>query len=252
MDVNWSALFDSYGIKKVTETDKSRRAYVPNENQCYVLHAAGILPAAIRPTPAFTLTVLFDNSRDRVKTGYYHAARSDVAARPPEPRMGKELISRWLHLGDELLIGNIGPQIFACKLSATPTSFELIAEEVASRSTSESIIARATAATGLAEKRKTVRTEFSRNPFVILGALHRATGMCETQGCSHTLFKKDDGNPYLEVHHIVPLSEQGHDTLINVAAICPHCHRELHHGINRVRLRTALQQHIASKSLPEL
>jgi len=249
MAVNWTPLFDIYGIKKVTATDKSHQAYIPNEDQRRALDAAGILPSTIRPTPSFSLTVLFDISRDRVDSGYYHSVRSAVAARPPEPRMGKELIRDWLSPGDELLIGNIGAQIFACKMNSVPPSSEVVAEEVACRSTRASIIARANAATGWAGKRKTIRTEYSRNPFVVLGAIERAAGNCETPGCRRVLFKKDDGSSYLEVHHIIPLSEYGRDTLRNVAAICPHCHRELHYGINRVTLRTSLLHHIAGKLL---
>lgn len=249
MAINWSTLFDNFGIKKVTETDKSRRAYVPNEDQCSAIEAAGIAPATTRPTPAIYLTVMFDNSRTVLKSGYYHSTRSTEAARTPEPRMGKDLISTWLNPGDEVLIGNIGAQLFICKLNLILPTAELATQEIASRSTRKTIIARAKAAAGLPEKRTITRTEFSRNPFVILGALDRAGGKCETPGCKHALFKKDDGTPYLEVHHIEPLSNGGHDTLINVASLCPHCHRQLHYGINRAALRTTLQHHIAGKIL---
>ncbi|MCD9544043.1 hypothetical protein GLP24_04155 [Photobacterium carnosum] len=42
--------------------------------------------------------------------------------------------------------------------------------------------------------------------------------------------KKSNGEPYLEVHHIKPLSQGGEDSLENVKAICPNCHREMHFG----------------------
>jgi len=38
------------------------------------------------------------------------------------------------------------------------------------------------------------------------------------------------GTPYLEVHHRVPLAENGEDTVENAVAICPNCHRKAHDG----------------------
>lgn len=43
---------------------------------------------------------------------------------------------------------------------------------------------------------------------------------------------KVNGEPYLEVHHVIPLSQNGEDTLENAEALCPNCHREKHYGIN--------------------
>lgn len=37
-----------------------------------------------------------------------------------------------------------------------------------------------------------------------------------------------DGRPYLERHHIVPISEGGENTLDNIAFLCPNCHRRIH------------------------
>ena len=36
--------------------------------------------------------------------------------------------------------------------------------------------------------------------------------------------------PFLEVHHVKSLSDGGEDTLDNVIALCPNCHREKHYG----------------------
>ncbi|MBY8114030.1 HNH endonuclease [Vibrio fluvialis] len=38
------------------------------------------------------------------------------------------------------------------------------------------------------------------------------------------------GNPYLEVHHLIRLIDDGPDTPENCVAVCPNCHRELHYG----------------------
>ncbi|MBT7455033.1 MAG: HNH endonuclease [Gemmatimonadetes bacterium] len=60
--------------------------------------------------------------------------------------------------------------------------------------------------------------------------------------CGATPFRTDDGRPYLEVHHILPLSEGGEDGMLNVAALCPNCHRAQHHADRRDQLREDLQK----------
>lgn len=41
-------------------------------------------------------------------------------------------------------------------------------------------------------------------------------------------FYDKNGNPYLECHHIIWLSEGGSDDLQNTAALCPNCHKKMH------------------------
>lgn len=76
----------------------------------------------------------------------------------------------------------------------------------------------------------TSQVAFKRNPYVIIEVLERANGICE-KCFKHAPFKRDNGNtPYLEVHHIIPLSDNGDDTVENAIALCPNCHRHAHHG----------------------
>ena len=49
-------------------------------------------------------------------------------------------------------------------------------------------------------------------------------------------FDLSDGSPYLEVHHIRHLANDGSDTVLNTVALCPNCHRELHHGKRKEEL----------------
>ncbi|MEX0372110.1 HNH endonuclease [Spiribacter roseus] len=60
-------------------------------------------------------------------------------------------------------------------------------------------------------------------------ALARADGICER--CNEKApFETSSGLPFLEVHHLTRLSDGGPDAPDKVAAICPNCHREIHHG----------------------
>jgi hypothetical protein len=71
---------------------------------------------------------------------------------------------------------------------------------------------------------------FNRNKYVIAEVLERAQGRCEKCSKSAPFLKDTDKNPYLEVHHIVPLAEGGDDTVENAIGLCPNCHRHAHHG----------------------
>lgn len=223
-------MFDNYGTKAVSSNDRSKRAYVPNLAQRTALMMAGISPSLSKPTPTFPLRVLFDPARHEVSAGFYNSERSAAAARPPESRMGGKFISSWLQAGDEVLIGNIGRELFSFKLASGSAVAAMSAPDVLKTPPPDLITAISRQAKSPPLKRTVSRTEFIRNEYVILAALLRAGGSCETPACMVPLFSRDDGSWYLEVHHVIPLAEGGKDTLANVAAVCPACHRELHYG----------------------
>lgn len=242
----WGKVFDNFGVKTVTKTDKKKLAYVLNNAQIKVLTAAGLtpVPARLAVVPK-SLTVLFDSAVTSVNFSYYGSERTG-SGRLHELRLGREIISSWLEVGDSILIGNIGNQIFAGKLvSGVPEPQELIEQEIVRRSTPATVIARAKAAKkGKPESRETIRNDFVRNPYVVAAALLRAKGNCEMPGCTRELFKKPDGSLYLEVHHVTPLGEGGEDVMENVAALCPHCHREQHFGKDRLNQRSLLSAYV--------
>jgi 5-methylcytosine-specific restriction endonuclease McrA len=244
MAIAWKDVFDTYGIKKVSKTDKKKGAYVPNKQQKSAVVAAGKKPMQ---DLEFDVTVLHDPQVTSVKASYYLSLRSTAKKkRAPEPRMGHALITAWLDQGDQVLIGNIGPQLFAVKLKYAPATEEDVVTEVAKKSDKKTILDRAKKAKGKPAKKVSQREEFVRNPWVVAGARKRSDGKCEVPGCACGLFLRDDDSPYLEVHHIIPLAEGGDDTLLNAAAICPHCHRVLHHGKERMALRAKLAAHVAA------
>jgi predicted HNH restriction endonuclease len=72
--------------------------------------------------------------------------------------------------------------------------------------------------------------QFRRNPDVVAEALYRAKGKCEECLAPAPFTSKVSGRPYLEVHHVVPLSKGGDDTVKNAVALCPNCHRGRHYG----------------------
>jgi len=71
-------------------------------------------------------------------------------------------------------------------------------------------------------------TSFLRNPYVVVYTLRRAGEHCERCNKKAPFLRKSSGEPYLEVHHRIPLSEGGSDDVENTIALCPNCHRESH------------------------
>ena len=70
-------------------------------------------------------------------------------------------------------------------------------------------------------------THYHRDPYIVRYARQRAGGICQL--CHEPApFLTASGEPYLEEHHILWLSEGGSDTLDNVVALCPNCHRKMH------------------------
>jgi hypothetical protein len=86
---------------------------------------------------------------------------------------------------------------------------------------------------------------FKRDPEVIAWVKQRAEGICELCEKEGPFLEKDN-QPFLEVHHIVPLADGGPDTTDNAVALCPNCHRECHHGQNLENLKNRLLQKVSA------
>jgi 5-methylcytosine-specific restriction protein A len=77
-------------------------------------------------------------------------------------------------------------------------------------------------------------------------ALLRSGGKCEL--CLNDApFITTNNYYFLEVHHIHKLADDGPDLPINVAALCPNCHREAHFGKDHLDIKRKLILHIELK-----
>lgn len=86
-------------------------------------------------------------------------------------------------------------------------------------------------------------TQFIRDPAVVVWVLAEAAGLCECCG-KPAPFMREDGSPFLEVHHVLRLADGGEDTTSNAAALCPSCHRELHYGAEKRELAAKLRRRV--------
>lgn len=89
---------------------------------------------------------------------------------------------------------------------------------------------------------------YVRDPAVKAWVLNMAKGVCE--GCDHPApFIGNDGLPYLEVHHVMPLASHGSDTPTNAVALCPNCHRRCHYANDSEEFKLRLYEKIARLKL---
>jgi len=99
--------------------------------------------------------------------------------------------------------------------------------------------------TGQIEPKKvtTSSSTFERSQDVKAWVLQSASGICEC--CEEPAPFTTKGVDYLEVHHVRPLAEGGSDTPQNAVAICPNCHKALHHSDNKAVMRERLYASVA-------
>lgn len=75
-------------------------------------------------------------------------------------------------------------------------------------------------------KTSTVINNFKRD-LSIITKMKKKYSKCQI--CGFT-FKKKNGEPYNEIHHIIKLSDDGKDSEINILVVCANCHRQLHYA----------------------
>lgn len=73
-------------------------------------------------------------------------------------------------------------------------------------------------------------TRYARDGSVIAWVLEQASGICEC--CQEPAPFESANGPFLEVHHVRHLADNGSDTIFNAVALCPNCHRRLHYSID--------------------
>lgn len=83
---------------------------------------------------------------------------------------------------------------------------------------------------GKVKKANISTTQYVRNPLILKLVKRQAKGICQDCKRPAPFINKQTNEPYLECHHIVPLSNGGLDNIENVIALCPNCHRKRHYG----------------------
>jgi len=87
---------------------------------------------------------------------------------------------------------------------------------------------------------RSTKTVFNRREETKNYALSRADGKCKACREAAPFYSKK--GPFLEVHHVNELSDNGPDTPNNVIALCPNCHRRAHYSEDKTEFNQSLRQ----------
>lgn len=77
------------------------------------------------------------------------------------------------------------------------------------------------------KSQKTESVVYYRSPYIKEMVKQFADGKCQMCG-EDAPFYDASQKPYLEEHHVQRLADGGKDSMDNVVAICPNCHRKIH------------------------
>lgn len=226
--------FDMYGIKTVSKTDVEKGAYIPNKTQKEVLSSIGINPSEGQH---IKIKELFTNNEFEIS--YYPSVR-EGSGRTPEIRMGlKDLIS-YINHNDEVLFTTDGTDIFIYnlrKLDELSSDNNSNEESIYSQVDISVLEQRAINVNPHPNQITTTVVSYPRNNVLRTFIKEKAEYKCQMPDCNYEGFLKSDGKKYIEVHHLIPLSDGGEDSIKNTVALCPTCHMKLHHADNKEELK---------------
>jgi len=239
-----SDTFDVYGLKTVSSTDKNKGAYVPNMKQKEVFEVMDIDPFERRQD--IEIKEIFT---DKILIISYYGSRREGSNRTPELRMGLHDLINYFDVGDELLFATDNKSIFIYNLSKlnqddsthddneeklySQINIEILKQKVQNINTTPTKISREI---NIYTRNNALRTLVKR----------RAQYSCEMPSCDYVGFEQENGERYIEVHHLIPLSQGGEDSLSNTVALCPTCHRKLHYASNKKELQQILKEYLDS------
>lgn len=234
--------FHTFGLKIVSNTDKNKSAYVPNMNQKKVFEALNINPFERRQD--IQVKELFSNNILHIS--YYGTLRNG-SGRSPELRMGLHDLINYFEVGDELLFATDNIEIFIYNLSKLDNLIENNdnnEEQIYSQINIDFLKEKVQSINTTPTQIKRNITVYSRNNALRALVKIRSNYSCEMPECNYIGFEKDNGEKYIEVHHLTPLSVGGEDSLSNTVALCPTCHRKMHYANNKEELKILLEDYI--------
>ena len=89
------------------------------------------------------------------------------------------------------------------------------------------------------------RLTIKRDAMIGVLAINNSGFKCEFDSSHETFISKRSKKPYMEAHHLIPVSQSQYiwnkkhanvDCIENIVSLCPTCHRAIHHGELDVKL----------------
>ena len=230
--------FGDYGIKTVSKTDVEKGAYLPNIRQREIMSSLDFIPMHEK---YINIKELFTN-RD-LKISYYPSERIG-SGRSAEIRMGLSDLISYINIGDEILFTHDNENIYIYNLTeGTDNETE---DAIYAQIDIDLLKNRANKVNPRPTQIEQIVRVYPRNNILKNYVKRRSVYSCEMPNCHYKAFQKIDGELYIEVHHVTPLSEGGEDNVNNTVALCPNCHRALHYADNKEELRQTLLNYLSS------
>ena len=212
---------------KFVDDDVGYQAWLASNPAGYVLNAQRNPNAKYLPLHTATCHTIKDYRQHEGKPAFTGGSYIKICASHPEPLLD------W--------IASLGAKNFTTLCSSCNPDLsaadQLAAQNLQLREEAERLIANPEA---LEEQLNAAprkpdfyfgRTKiFNRSASVVAAALLRAKGKCESCSSDAPFLRAGGGQPYLEVHHKIPLARGGDDHPDNTEALCPNCHRQKHFG----------------------
>jgi 5-methylcytosine-specific restriction enzyme A len=127
------------------------------------------------------------------------------------------------------LKGIVGNNILNIGLQSSESNFQKEVQESKTISMPEGPIKKPN------KSQKTNSSTYARDPEIGKIRLQNSNYKCELDSTHLTFTSKSTSKPFLEVHHLVPMEMQDNyeyslDVPENIIALCPNCHRKIHHS----------------------
>jgi len=134
----------------------------------------------------------------------------------------RSLLSAYLELK-----GNVGIDILSIKTTISEDSYQSTIQTVALKKLEPGPINKRD------KKASETNNSWVRDASISKSSLVRADYKCEVDPSHLTFISKASGNPFMEAHHLIPITRQGDfsysiDVPENIVSLCPNCHRRIH------------------------
>lgn len=228
--------FIKCATKIVSKTDVEKGAYLPNKQQREIMSSLNFTPIHDN---RIKIKELFSN---RTFTVSYYPSERVGSGRSAEIRMGLSDLISYINIGDEILFTHDNQYVYIYNL--TQKSDDAIETKIYSQIDMDLLYNRAIKINPKPQQVQQTISTYPRNNTLKNYVKRRSNYSCEMPSCNYVPFIKNSDEPYVEIHHVIPLSEGGEDTVLNTVALCPNCHRALHYAKNRETLREKLLDYL--------
>jgi hypothetical protein len=217
---------------------KERSSLLKETNQATAVGRLRALAAKLGHTPT---------EKELEVDGLFHARLAQIFGSAPRAMIAAGLTPNRPGYPPEQLSPTFDATVLPDGVDDSPTADEQELATRVQRLRSGSLLADPPAGVAHPALVSTTRQVRYRDPRVTAWILENAQGVCEV--CGESGYEMDDGSLYLEVHHIVPLADNGPDVISNSIAACEKCHGMLHRWKDRASLRDQLYKKLSRLTL---